>query len=213
MFNLTSHGFRRPSMRRRVMAHMHRVSTSTLRQLCHDTSNSVLIEKNGVTPECGGNPFSINYTVFNENIIASVIVALTLTLSVNQASAATLRQLCNDAINSVLIEINGDVWKWVTTGFWSIITELTLCVSIAEVLHFILSDVAGTIADASLTLSVNTLKLARPSLTGGGCPLESEMMHCPSTDREGRNFLLISQFVSLFRVTRRHEGQNDRTVA
>ena len=94
---------------RSVTAHIHRVSTSTLRQVCHDTSNSVLIEKNGVTPEYGGNPFSINYTVFNENIIASVIVALMLTIGVNPASAATLRQLCDDASNSVLTEINGDV--------------------------------------------------------------------------------------------------------
>ena len=87
---------------------MYRVSTSTLRECYNDAGDSVLIENNGVAPECGGNPFSINYTVFNENIIASVIVALMPTLSVNQASAATLRQLCDDASNSVLIEINGD---------------------------------------------------------------------------------------------------------
>ena len=41
-----------------------------------------------------------------------------------QASASTLQQLCNDASDSVLIEINGDAWKLFTNQFWSVIAEL-----------------------------------------------------------------------------------------
>ena len=52
-----------------------------------------------------------------------------------------------------------------------------------------------------------TLKLARPSLTGGGWPLEGDMMHYSSTYRAGRNILLISQFMSLFPLTGQHEGR------
>ena len=37
----------------------------------------------------------------------------------HQALASTLRQLCNDASNSVLSENNGVAWKWVATLFWS----------------------------------------------------------------------------------------------
>ena len=43
----------------------------------------------------------------------------------HQASSSTLRQLCDDASDSVLIEINGDAWKLVATPFWSVITELS----------------------------------------------------------------------------------------
>ena len=34
------------------------------------------------------------------------------------------RQLCDDASDSALIEINGDAWKWVAKPFWSVIVEL-----------------------------------------------------------------------------------------
>ena len=37
----------------------------------------------------------------------------------HQASASRLRQLCNDASNSVLIEIRGVAWKWVANPFLS----------------------------------------------------------------------------------------------
>ena len=37
----------------------------------------------------------------------------------HQASATTLRQLCDDANNTVLIENNGVTRKWVATPFWS----------------------------------------------------------------------------------------------
>ena len=39
-----------------VRACLHQASASTLRQLCDDASNSVLIENNGVTSEWGCNP-------------------------------------------------------------------------------------------------------------------------------------------------------------
>ena len=37
----------------------------------------------------------------------------------HQASASTLRQRCDDACDSVLIEINGVTWKWVANPIWS----------------------------------------------------------------------------------------------
>ena len=52
-------------------------------QCCDDTCDSVLIENSRVAPEWVCNPFSSDSTVFNENGIASVIAALTLTLGVN----------------------------------------------------------------------------------------------------------------------------------
>ena len=52
----------------------------------------------------------------------------TLKARLHQASAM-LQQLCDDASNSVLIEINGDAWKWVTTPFWSFILEFILGVT------------------------------------------------------------------------------------
>ena len=50
---------------------LHQASTSTLRQLCDDASDTVLIENNGVTSDWG-----CNYIVFNENSIPSVITQL-----------------------------------------------------------------------------------------------------------------------------------------
>ena len=50
---------------------LHRTSESMLRQRCDDTSNSVLIENNGVPPDWG-----CNSTIFNENSVASVIAEL-----------------------------------------------------------------------------------------------------------------------------------------
>ena len=47
-----------------------------LQQLCNDTSDTVLIENNGVTSEWGDNPFLSDSIVFNENSIASVIAEL-----------------------------------------------------------------------------------------------------------------------------------------
>ena len=40
-------------------ARLHQVSESMLRQLCNDTSDTILIENNGVTPEWGCNQFSM----------------------------------------------------------------------------------------------------------------------------------------------------------
>ena len=59
-----------------IRARLHLASESTLQQLCDDTSNTVLIENNGVTPEWGCNPFSSDSIVFNENSMASVITVL-----------------------------------------------------------------------------------------------------------------------------------------
>ena len=62
----------------KVRAHLPQASasTSTLRQLCSDTSDSVLIANNGVTREWFCNPFSSDLFVFNENRIASVTAEL-----------------------------------------------------------------------------------------------------------------------------------------
>ena len=60
----------------RARACLHQVSASTLQQLSDDTSDSVLIENNGVTTEWGCNPFSSDSIVFNQNRIGSVIVEL-----------------------------------------------------------------------------------------------------------------------------------------
>ena len=56
-----------------LRAHLHQASVSTLRQLCDDASDSVLIENNGVAPEWGCYPFLSDSTDFNENRITSVI--------------------------------------------------------------------------------------------------------------------------------------------
>ena len=49
---------------------------------------------------------------------------LSIRVCLHQASASMLWQLCDDANDSVLIEINGDTWKWVANPFWSVIGEL-----------------------------------------------------------------------------------------
>ena len=54
-----------------------------LPQLCNDASTTVLIENNRVLSELGCNPFSSDPIVFNENSIAGIVAALTLTLGVN----------------------------------------------------------------------------------------------------------------------------------
>ena len=54
------------------------VFTERQRQCCDDTSDTSLIEYNGVAPEWGCNPFWSDSTDFNENCVASVITALTL---------------------------------------------------------------------------------------------------------------------------------------
>ena len=61
--------------------------------------------------------------------IAIVHAIIRLRVRLHWASALMLRQLCDDATDSVLIENNGDVWKWVATPLWSVITELTLGVA------------------------------------------------------------------------------------
>ena len=63
----------------------------------------------------------------------------------HQASASTLRQLCNDSCNSVLIENNGITWKWVAihsgvTPLFSMKTELlTSSKSITVLRHSLVS--------------------------------------------------------------------------
>ena len=52
-----------------------------LQQLCDDTSNSVLIENNGVAPDWDCNLFLSNF--IEENRIPSIIAELSLTLGVN----------------------------------------------------------------------------------------------------------------------------------
>ena len=47
-----------------------------LEQLCDDTSNTVLIENNEVTPKWSCNPFWSDFIVFNENSAVSVIAEL-----------------------------------------------------------------------------------------------------------------------------------------
>ena len=61
---------------RSLRAHLHQASASTLRQLCNEACDSVLIENNRVAPEWGCNPFSSDSTDFNENRITSVITEL-----------------------------------------------------------------------------------------------------------------------------------------
>ena len=66
-----------------LTASLHQASASMLRQLCDDASDTVLIENNRVLSEQGCNPISSDSIVFNENSIASIVAALTLTLGVN----------------------------------------------------------------------------------------------------------------------------------
>ena len=52
---------------------LRQVSASMLLQLWDDTSDTVLTENNGVTPEWGCNPFLSDFIAFNENSNTSVI--------------------------------------------------------------------------------------------------------------------------------------------
>ena len=61
-----------------VRARLHQVSASTLRQLCYEVSNTVLIENNGVTQKWVATQFWGDSIVFNENSITSVITELLL---------------------------------------------------------------------------------------------------------------------------------------
>ena len=53
--------------------HLHQASASTLRQLCDYTSDTILIEINGLALEYGCSPFLSDSIVFNENSITSII--------------------------------------------------------------------------------------------------------------------------------------------
>ena len=59
-----------------VRARLLQASVSMLRQLCDDTSDSVLIEKNGVAWKLVATPFWSDAIVFNENRITSIIAEL-----------------------------------------------------------------------------------------------------------------------------------------
>ena len=66
-----------------LRAHIHQVSASMLQQLCDDATDTVLIENNGVAQKWVATPIWSDSIVFYENIIASVIAELSLTLGVN----------------------------------------------------------------------------------------------------------------------------------
>ena len=66
-----------------VRARLHQASESTLRQLCNDASNTVLIENNGVVPFW-------NDSIFSMTAVLLVVAALTLTLSVNGLSGSNM---------------------------------------------------------------------------------------------------------------------------
>ena len=55
---------------------LHQALESMLRQLCDGTSNTVLIENNGVAGKWIATPFLSNSIVFIENSITSLIAAL-----------------------------------------------------------------------------------------------------------------------------------------
>ena len=57
-------------------ARLHQASVLILRQLCNDTSDSVLIEINGLTQIWVATPFWSNSIDFNENSIPSIIAEL-----------------------------------------------------------------------------------------------------------------------------------------
>ena len=59
-----------------VRVRLHQASDSTLRQLCDDASNSVLIENIGDAPKLGCNPFPTDSIVFNENRITGIVAEL-----------------------------------------------------------------------------------------------------------------------------------------
>ena len=52
-----------------IRVRLQQASASTLRQLCNDASDTILIENNGVTPEWSCNSFSSDTIIFNENRI------------------------------------------------------------------------------------------------------------------------------------------------
>ena len=60
------------------------MSESTLRQLCDEASDTVLIENSGVTRKWVATPFLSDSIAFNENRITSVIAVFTLMLGVNE---------------------------------------------------------------------------------------------------------------------------------
>ena len=66
-----------------LRARLHQESASKLRQLCDDACDSVFIENSGVARKWVATPFWSDSIVFNENRIASVIAAFTLTLGIN----------------------------------------------------------------------------------------------------------------------------------
>ena len=59
-----------------VRVSLHQASAPMLCQLCDDANDTVLIENNRVTPECGCNPFSGDSIFINDNNIVSVIPEL-----------------------------------------------------------------------------------------------------------------------------------------
>ena len=67
-----------------LRAHLYQASVSTLRQLCDDASDTVLMQNNGVARKWVVALFRSDSIVFNENSITSVIAALMLTLGVNE---------------------------------------------------------------------------------------------------------------------------------
>ena len=70
-------------VKRLVRAHLHQRSPSTLRQLCDDASDIVLIQNNGVASKWVATPFWSDSIDSNESRITSVIATLLLMLSVN----------------------------------------------------------------------------------------------------------------------------------
>ena len=74
-------------------------------QLYDDTSDTILNENNGVTPEWGCNPFSNNSIVFDWNstdsIITEFVTALTLTLGVNGTLNDSINILYKDSFSLI----------------------------------------------------------------------------------------------------------------
>ena len=59
-----------------LKVHLHQESASTLRQLCDDASDIVLIENNGVSQKCVATLILGDSIVFNGNRIASIVAEL-----------------------------------------------------------------------------------------------------------------------------------------
>ena len=68
-----------------LRARFHPAAASMLRQRCDDASSTVLIENSQITWKWVAAPIWRYSIVFNENSIASIIAALTLTLGVNES--------------------------------------------------------------------------------------------------------------------------------